>query len=340
MNMSRSRKVVVLVNIGTPKKPKRKHVRKYLREFLSDPRVIDIPALWRWMLVNLIIVPFRSINSTRLYKKLWTKDGSPLLIYGQNAAARLQEALGNAFKVKLAMRYQAPHLREVLNEVKDSHPETIIIFPLFPQYASATSGSILDYSMKTIRKWHVIPEVKFVPQFYDHPSFLEAFVQRINEYDISAYDHVIMSYHGLPLRQIDKAHQGFRCNGVECMYQITHEFKSCYKATCYDTSRKLAAKLNLSENDYSVTFQSRLSKNWLEPFTDVKIKELADKGHKKLLVISPAFVADCLETLIEIEDEYNVLFQDVGGEKLTLVKSLNDHPVWIKAMKNMIEEKS
>jgi ferrochelatase len=263
-----------------------------------------------------------------------------LLIYGQNAAARLQEALGNAFKVKLAMRYQAPHLREVLNEVKDSHPETIIIFPLFPQYASATSGSILDYSMKTIRKWHVIPEVKFVPQFYDHPSFLEAFVQRINEYDISAYDHVIMSYHGLPLRQIDKAHQGFRCNGVECMYQITHEFKSCYKATCYDTSRKLAAKLNLSENDYSVTFQSRLSKNWLEPFTDVKIKELADKGHKKLLVISPAFVADCLETLIEIEDEYNVLFQDVGGEKLTLVKSLNDHPVWIKAMKNMIEEKS
>lgn len=334
--MVQTKKVVILVNIGTPDKPERKYVRKYLRDFLGDPRVIDIPALARWLLINTIIAPFRSINSTRLYKKVWTENGSPLLYNGNNAAKKLQEELGNDYNVKLAMRYQKPHLGDILDEMKHRPLEQIIIFPLFPQYASATSGSIIDFSMNAIRRWHVIPDVKFIHQFYDHPGFLKAFESRIKEHDISSYDHVIMSYHGLPLRQIKKNHQGFHCNQNECKNRMLPEFKNCYQATCYDTSRKLAERLNLLERDYSVTFQSRLSNNWLEPFTDKKIEDLAGKGLKKLLIISPAFVADCLETIVEIEDEYNTLFKSLGGEQLTLVKSLNDHPRWIQAMADLV----
>lgn len=336
--MVETKKVVILVNIGTPDKPERKYVRRYLREFLGDPRVIDIPALARWMLVNLIIAPFRSINSARLYKKVWTENGSPLLFYGQSAAEKLQIELGDEYMVKLAMRYQKPHLREVLDNVKQMPPKKIIIFPLFPQYASATSGSIIDFSMKQLRRWHVIPKIKFIHQFYNHPGFLDAFESRIREHDISTYDHVIMSYHGLPLRQIRKAHQGYKCDQMNCKMQMLPAYKNCYQATCYDTSRLLAQRLNLSDGDYSVTFQSRLSKNWLEPFTDKKIEELAGQGYKKLLVISPAFVADCLETLIEIEDEYDVLFKSLGGEQLTLVKSLNDHSNWIRAMADLVRD--
>lgn len=334
--MSKIKEVVILVNIGTPEKPERKYVRRYLREFLNDPRVIDIPALARWMLVNLIIVPFRTIRSTRLYKKLWTTNGSPLLIYGRQATEKLQNELGDRYEVKLAMRYQKPHLGDILEKTKQKPVEKITIFPLFPHYASATTGSILDFSMKELRTWHIIPNVKFIHQFYDHPLFLESYVARINEYDIHAYDHIIMSYHGLPLRQINKAHQGYQCEHKACTKQMLPAYKNCYQATCYDTSRKLAERLNLKKQDYSVTFQSRLSKNWLEPFTDKKIEELAKTGCKKLLVVCPAFVADCLETIIEIEDEYSTMFANLGGERLTLVKSLNDHPGWIKAMANIV----
>ncbi len=333
-----AKKVVILINIGTPDKPERKYVRRYLREFLGDPRVIDIPALARWLLVNVIIAPFRSINSTRLYKQVWTENGSPLFYHGKSAVEKLQEELGNDYDVRLAMRYQKPHLSVVLEEVRQIPSKEIIIFPLFPQYASATSGSIIDFSMKYLRRWHVIPDVKFLHQFYDHPGFLKAFESRIREHDISSFDHIIMSYHGLPMRQVRKAHQGYHCNEQECKKHMLPAFKNCYQATCYDTSRKLAEILKLEVNDYSVTFQSRLSKNWLEPFTDKKIEELATRGCKKLLVISPAFVADCLETLVEIEDEYNTLFKSLGGEKLTLVKSLNDHPLWIKAMADMVKD--
>lgn len=327
---------VLLINLGTPDSPSVKDVRKYLFEFLNDPRVIDIPAIARFFLVNFIIVPFRAPKSAKIYKELWTENGSPILLYGVSVQKKLKAELGDKFKVELAMRYKNPGLDDVLARMEKHNYEKIIIMPLFPQYASASSGSAIEKVMEIIRKWWIIPEIKIISQFYDDDNYLEAIVEQSKKYDINDYDHILFSYHGLPIRQVDKVYENGRlCEEHNCESEITEDNKYCYKATCYATTRLLVERLGIPENKHTVCFQSRLDKKWLEPFSDKVVIEQAKKGAKKLLVFSPAFVADCLETTIEIGVEYQQLFEKYGGEKVQLVESLNDHPLWIKALKEL-----
>jgi len=328
---------VLLINLGTPDSPSVKDVRKYLFEFLNDPRVIDIPATLRFLLVNLIIVPFRAPQSAKIYRELWTENGSPILKYGKSVKEKLQLALGDNYEVELAMRYQNPSMDDVLVKMRMKNYKQIIIIPLFPQYASATTGSVIDKAMKIIRKWWVIPEVKFINQFYDNEGYINTIAEQARKYNPDEFDHILFSYHGLPLRQVDKVYaNGTKCDEHKCETEINEKNRFCYKATCYATTRLIAARLNIPEEKYTVCFQSRLDKKWLEPFSDKVIIELAKKGAKKLLVFSPAFVADCLETIIEIGKEYQQLFEKHGGEKIQLVESLNDHPMWINTLKEVV----
>lgn len=328
---------VLLINLGTPDSPSVTDVRKYLFEFLNDSRVIDIPAALRFFLVNFIIVPFRAPKSAKVYKELWTDKGSAILIYGISVKEKLQAALGEDFCVELAMRYQNPSLDDVLAKMQKKNFDRIIIIPLFPQYASATNGSAIEKALNIIKKWWVIPEIKIVGQFYDNDGYLNTIVEQAKKFNLNEYDHILFSYHGLPERQVDKVYfDGKPCSDHKCEEEINEENKFCYKATCYATTRLLAKKLNLPPERYTVCFQSRLDKKWLEPFSDKIVIEWAKKGAKKLLVFSPAFIADCLETTIEIGVEYQHLFKEHGGEKVQLVESLNDHPLWIDTLKQLV----
>ena len=328
---------VLLINLGTPDSPSVKDVRKYLFEFLNDPRVIDINPIGRFFLVNFIIVPFRAPKSAKIYKELWTKDGSPIMIYGESVKEKLQKELGDDFEVELAMRYKNPSLDEVCARMERRRYEKIIILPLFPQYASASTGSAIEKTMKLISKWWVIPEIKIISQFYDDENYLNCVIEQSKKYNLNDYDHILFSYHGLPVRQVDKVYSdGKPCLDHKCEDEINVDNKYCYKATCFATTRLLAEKLNLPKERYTVCFQSRLDKDWLEPFSDKVVEEWAKKGAKKILVFSPAFVADCLETTVEIGIEYQNIFKEHGGEKVQLVESLNDYPMWIETLKKMV----
>ncbi len=330
---------VLLIQLGTPDSPSTSDVRTYLSEFLNDPRVIDLPWLARKLLVNGIIVPFRAPKSAKIYKKLWEHGNgvSPLLTYTQSVQKLLAERLQNDnITVEMAMRYQNPSMDVVLDRMHKANYEQIIIIPLFPQYASASSGSAIEKAMNLIRKWWVIPEIKIVSQFYDHPAYIDSIVERAKAFNFDDYDHILFSYHGLPERQVDKVYDNGLCEDQPCETSINEENKFCYKATSYATTRLIAAKLGLKESDYTVCFQSRLDKKWLTPFSDVIVEEQGKKGAKKLLAFSPAFVADCLETIIEIGDEYQEIFEEHGGEKVQLVPSSNDHPRFIDCLEDLV----
>jgi protoporphyrin/coproporphyrin ferrochelatase len=328
---------VLLIQLGTPDSPSIPDVRKYLSEFLNDPRVIDIPYLLRKFLVNIIIVPFRAPKSARLYKQLWTDKGSPLLFYSESLKEKVQAALGSNFEVELAMRYQSPSMDAVLSRMKKRGYERIILLPLFPQYASASSGSAIEKALNIIKQWWVIPELKIITQFYNNEDYINSVVEQGKKYNSAEYDHILFSYHGLPVRHVDKVYiDGKPCSDHNCEFEINESNKYCYKAACYATTRLVAEKLNIPKEKYTVCFQSRLNKKWIEPFTDKVIIEHAKRGTKKLLVFSPAFVADCLETIVEIRNDYSVLFKNNGGSHLQLVESLNDNPLWVQAVKNMI----
>lgn len=328
---------VLLINLGTPDSPSVKDVRKYLSEFLNDPRVIDINPIGRFFLVNFIIVPFRAPKSAKIYKELWTESGSPIMIHGISVQKKLQDQLGENFDVELAMRYQNPSLDLVLERMRKKNFEKIIILPLFPQYASASTGSAIDKAMKIISSWWVIPELRIISQFWDDEGYINSVIEQAKKYSLDDNDHILFSYHGLPVRQVDKVYtDNSLCDDHDCEKEITDDNKYCYKAVCYATTRLIAEKMNIPENRYTVCFQSRLDKKWLEPFSDKVVIQKAKEGAKKLLVFSPAFIADCLETTIEIGTEYQELFEEHGGEKVQLVESLNDHPMWIEALKNMV----
>lgn len=327
---------VILINVGTPDKPEVKPVRRYLSQFLNDRRVIDIPLLLQKMLVNLIIVPFRAPKSTRLYKRLWTEKGSPLIVYSESFKEKLEKKLPENYTVFNTMRYGKPNFKEALYSIQKENFTDIILAPMFPQYASSTTGSAVQAIMDGIKDWYIIPPVRVIPQFYNKKGFLNAFVKRAREYDYQEYDHIIFSFHGLPLRQVDKSHPGISNRTCSCSEIMPEHGKFCYKAACYETSRLIAGELNLPIEKYTVAFQSRLSKNWLEPFTDKTIENLAAEGKKNVLVLAPAFVADCLETIDEIGYENARLFVEKGGEKLTLVESLNDMDEWVDTMKELI----
>lgn len=331
---------VLLVNLGTPDSPSVPDVRKYLREFLMDPRVIDIPLISRFFLVNMIIAPFRAPKSARIYKKLWTAKGSPLKIYGYEVAGLLQQALGSEYLVSLGMRYQSPSIESALNELKDKGLKNIIVVPLFPQYASATTGSVYDKVMEIVRTWQIIPQINFINSFLQHPKFIETFTLLGKKYiEEHPFDHYIFTYHGLPERQIRKGDATNTCLQGNCCGTLHAMNQHCYRAQCFETSRLLATSLGIPDHKYTVSFQSRLGKTpWIKPYTDDMIRELAGKGIKSVLAFSPSFVADCLETTIEIGEEYKELFEENGGKHWQLVESLNNHPLWIEALTDIVHK--
>lgn len=328
---------IILVNVGTPDAPTTNAVRRYLTQFLNDGRVIDLPWLARKLLVNLIIVPFRSPKSAKLYRLLWTDKGSPLVFYGNSLVDKLQQKVGAESKVFLAMRYGNPSLKNCLKEVKQNGYDKVTIVPMFPQYASSSTGTVKQFVMQNVKHWDVIPEVRFVSQFYNNTKFIDAFVARAEAFDLDGYDHILFSYHGLPNSHVERTHPTVKVGACSCETAMPDHGKQCYKATCYETTRLLAARLNLNKERYSIGFQSRLSNNWLTPFTDKLVVELAEKGIKKVLVFAPAFVTDCLETTIEISGEYHDLFISNGGQQLDLVPSLNDSDAWVDALSSIIK---
>lgn len=331
---------VLLINLGTPDAPDKGAVGRYLKEFLNDKRVIDIPTIPRTILVNGIIVPRRKGNSSKEYQKVWNENGSPLLYHTENLTNKVQAALGVQYDVYFAMRYQSPSLERVLEKIKKTNPDKIIVIPLYPQYASATTGSTLEKVMEIVKDWYVIPELSLISQFYDREDFINALAEIARPVMSTPHDHIIFSYHGLPERQLDKVYEGGLCSDRSCEHEVTEENKFCYKATCYHTTRLIAAKLGIEKGKYTVCFQSRLDDNWVRPYADDVIVQRAEKGDKNLVVFSPAFTADCLETLVEIGEGYDQLFRENGGEKVTLVPSLNDHPLWVQSLVNMVKERS
>lgn len=337
--MSTFKTGVLLVNLGTPDSPETPDVRKYLREFLMDGRVIDYPFIPRWMLVNLIIAPFRAPKSAKIYQELWTPQGSPLKIYGLANERDLQQALGNEFVVKLAMRYQNPSISNGLEHLKQEGVSKIIVIPFFPQYASATTGSVYEEVNRITSTWQTIPEVRMVNNFYAHPRFIDGFVKNAKSWmQKENYEHFVFSYHGIPERQIRKGdHTGNTCILGECCGSIRPENQFCYRAQCFETTRLLVEKLGLKEGTYTTSFQSRLGKEeWIKPYTEDLVKELAGKGVKKVLAFSPAFVADCLETTIEVGEEYKELFEENGGQTWHLVPSLNDSENWTLLLRDLV----
>jgi protoporphyrin/coproporphyrin ferrochelatase len=326
---------LLLINVGTPDRPEVTAVRRYLSEFLNDPMVMDIPWLIRKTLVNLIIVPFRAPKSTKLYQRLWTNNGSPLLYYANSVKEKLQSEVKASADVFVAMRYGNPSIDSGIKQIRDAGYEKLILLPLFPQYASSTTETAIQAVHKSLKKLSYDPKMAVIKQFYNHPAFLKAFADRISALNPLNFDYIIFSYHGLPVRHINKAHPDIAENQCNCTFAMPDHGKFCYKATCYETTRLLAGLLNLPEGKYSTSFQSRLTKNWLTPFTDQTIRELAGKEIKRILVVAPAFVADCLETTIEIGEEYRELFKHCGGKELVLVESLNDSDMWISAIREI-----
>jgi len=330
-----------LVNLGTPDSPSVSDVRKYLDEFLMDERVIDINPISRTLLIKGLIVPFRGPKSAKIYKEVWSDEtGSPLLHYSIRQQELLQQALGNNYIVELAMRYQKPSIEVALERLKKKQVANLKVIPLFPQYASASTGSVNQKIMQIVSKWPTIPDISFVNSFHDNEGMIEVFANNARKYGVENYDHVLFSFHGLPERQLTKADDtGKYCLQVpDCCSRFNDANRMCYSAQSHDTARLIAEKLNLPKEKYTVCFQSRLGNApWKKPYTTDILKEQAAKGAKRLLVFSPAFVADCLETLYEIVEEYNEEFKHMGGEKVQLVESLNDDPVWIAALEKMVK---
>ena len=334
---------VLLIQLGTPDKPTVGSVRRYLSEFLNDPRVIDIPWLARKILVNGIIVPFRAPKSTKVYKELWHYGNgiSPLLFHTENLKSLLQDRFveGN-ITIEFAMRYQNPSMDSVLSRMQKENYDKIIILPLFPQYASASTGSAIEKAMSIIKNWWVIPELVIINQFYDNEGYIDSIVENASHFNFKEYDHILFSYHGLPERQVDKVYEDTDlCADQPCESEINEKNKFCYKAASYATTRLIAEKIGLSGDDYTVCFQSRLDKKWLTPFSDKVVEEWGKRGAKKLLVFSPAFVADCLETIIEIGEEYQEIFEKHGGEKVQLVPSSNTNTRFIDGLTDLIKER-
>ena len=327
---------VLLMNLGTPDSPKTSDVRRYLREFLSDPRVLDLHPLGRWLLLNLVILPFRPSKSGRAYKLIWGQDGSPLLTHSQRLTEGVRRALGSEFVVELAMRYGAPSIPSALEKLIAARPGRIIVMPLFPQYSSAATGSAVERVYDVLGKAWNVPPVTTVGPFFDDPGFIAAFaVVARKQLEAFRPDHVLFSYHGLPERHVRKSDLGGRhcLQKPDCCDAIVSDNRYCYRAHCFATTRALAFTLGLSADGHSVAFQSRLGRTpWLHPYTDLVLPELAQAGRKRLAVMCPAFVADCLETLEEIGIRAREQWRSLGGEDLLLVPSLNAEPAWVDAV--------
>jgi ferrochelatase len=331
---------LLLVNLGTPDEPTTGAVRRYLREFLGDPRVLDIGAVGRALLLNVFILPFRPAKSAHAYATIWDKDrGSPLMFHSKDLAAAVADKLGDAWHVELAMRYGKPSIPRALASFVEREVERIVVLPLYPQYASSSTGTTQERVMELASQQWNVPALDFVPAFYNDAGFITAF-ERVARPVLDDFkpDHVLFSFHGLPVRQVVKTdHAGTICfKSGTCCDRLTNP--NCYRAQSYATARAIAHQLELADERYTICFQSRLGRTpWIEPYTDHVIDKLGHAGTKRLAVMCPAFVADCLETVEEIGIRARAQFKAAGGDELVLVPSLNATPTWVDAVCAMAE---
>ena len=333
-------KGVLLVNLGSPESPTAKDVKPYLDEFLMDKYVIDVPYLLRALLVRGIILRKRPEKSAAAYKKIWWEEGSPLIVLSQRAHQKVQKL--TSVPVALSMRYGTMTILKGLQELKDKGVTEVMLFPLYPQHAMASTTTILVLA-EELRKKH-FPEMKFtiVPAFYNKPDYIKNLADSIQEHlNGFEYDHLLFSYHGIPerhIRKTDVTKSHCKIDGSCCNTPSpAHEF--CYRHQCYETTKQVVELLGIPKEKYSQTFQSRLAGDkWLEPYTDVEINKMPEKGIKNLAVVTPAFVADCLETLEEIAMEDNHEFKEHGGENFLAIPCLNDSDEWCQTLSNWIND--
>lgn len=337
------KKGVLLVNLGTPDSPSVKDVRKYLREFLMDKYVIDLPIIPRWILVNFIIAPLRGPKSAKIYQELWTENGSPLLYYGKRLETLVQEKMGDDYFVRLAMRYQNPSIKKVLEQFKKNNITDLVVIPLYPQFASSSTLSSIKKVEEVLKELNYSPTVKMIKNFVTNKKFIQAIAENGNNYwKTGEFQKVLFSYHGIPERHIIKDCENGYCKLDEnCCKTYNSNNTLCYRAQCYETSRLVAEAMGLQENQYDVAFQSRLETRardpWLKPYSDIVTADYPKQGIKNVLAFSPSFISDCLETTIEVGEEFAAIFHENGGEKWQLVESLNESQTWVEAIEELIK---
>ena len=319
---------LLLINLGTPDNSSTTAVRHYLREFLADKRVICLPAPLRYLLLYCFILPFRSRRSAHAYQMIWTPNGSPLLFHSKQLVDKLQHRLGAQCKVVLGMRYGNPSLTEALQQLQQC--ETITILPLYPQYSSAATGSSIEKVLELLTKHTIIPSIKVIRDFHSHPSFIDAQAALIKPH-LADHDYLLFSYHGIPEIHLQKGGCTLVCQ-TTC--PPTHPIdKGCYRAQCIQTTSLVATSLGLTKRQHGTAFQSRLGKTpWIKPYTEEILADLYSQGIRRIAVVCPSFVADCLETLEEIGIRLKEQWIKMGGEQLTLIPCLNDSEPWLDAL--------
>ena len=335
---------VLLLQLGTPRSPDVADVRRYLRQFLGDPRVLDIPAPARALLLNAVILPFRPRRSAHAYRQIWSGEGSPLIVHTERLAEAVRERLGDGYRVAVGMRYQEPSVAAALGELMAAGCDRLIVLPLFPQYSSAATGSAVEAALAEVGRRQNVPAVATIGWFYDDDGYLHALASSVRRaLDGFEPDHVLFSYHGLPAHQIRKSDPtGSWClSAAACCDQVVEANRFCYRAHSYATTREVARRLGLDDGSFSTSFQSRLrGQKWIEPYTDMVLPELYAAGARRLAVVTPSFVADCLETLEEIGIRARAQWEELGGEAFRLVPCLNSDPAWAEAVAAMVKRAS
>ena len=328
---------LLLINLGTPSAPDVQSVRNYLNEFLMDPYVIDIPYPLRLLLVKGIILRLRPKASAELYQKVWTEQGSPLLVISQQLTEQVRAATPDDCHVELGMRYGNPSITSALAKLMQQPLDKLIVLPLFPQYSQAATESAIQAFKTAFAQYSQQPDLTIIDEFYSHPAFVKAYADVIADHlDTEHHEHLLMSYHGLPVKHLEKTgcqHVSKHCLDEIGCPKITTQNTRCYRAQCYATTHALAEQLKLDSNQYSVSFQSRLGRTpWIRPYTDFHLPNLYKQGIKRLAVVCPSFVADCLETLEEIAIRAKEQWLELGGESLTVIPCLNSSDAWVNAI--------
>ena len=329
-------KGVLLVNLGSPDSPSVPDVRRYLNEFLMDGRVIDSPWLLRRLIVGLILIK-RPKESAHAYQKIWTADGSPLVVMSHRVQKKLQQRV--TVPVELAMRYQNPSIASALKKLADKDVTDLLVIPLFPHYAMSSYESAAERVKEVAAKMAPQMNIKILPPYFDAPDYIAALVASAKNHLEGGYDHLLFSFHGIPERHLHKSDPTHcHCLRAENCCQVpSPAHATCYRAQCFKTVAAFVAQAGVPQEKYSVSFQSRLGKDpWLKPYTDLELEQFPARGIKKLLVICPAFVSDCLETIEEIGMRGRETFLAAGGGELTLVPCMNEHPRWLDALEKMI----
>ena len=334
-----SKSGVLLINLGSPDSTAVPDVRRYLGEFLMDPRVLDVPWPVRWCMVNLAILPGRPAKSAEAYQKIWTRDGSPLVATSRNVQRELQRRVGGSLAVELAMRYQNPGIEPAIMRLRGQGVTDLLVFPLFPHFAMSSFETTAVRAQEAAARLAPEMRLKVVDPYFSDPGYIAALVASAQEFLAAGFDHLLFSFHGLPERHLRKADAtGRHCLASPgCCETSSPARGTCYRAQCLATARAFVEAAGIPANKSSVSFQSRLGRDpWLKPYTDFELPRLAGSGVEKLLVICPAFVSDCLETLEEIAMRGREIFLAAGGRELALIPCLNEHPRWLDALEKLV----